>query len=77
MIRIAQRAWATNRAAENADEMTAAVRVEWIDVAGVMLPPDRVVSATVTADAGIQRITVELIGPAEFVYLDADGDPVA
>ena len=67
--------WGARGPAENSDEIVAGVRLPWIELDGHRIS-DGVVSAEFVAskeDISRCKLTLEIMGPIEIVYIDKDG----
>lgn len=76
-IRIAQQGWAAVQAAKNLEEVKAGIRLPWVELDGVRLTDIASVEFSAGADEfGQARMTIELLGPVEIVYVGPDGEPL-
>lgn len=76
-IRIAQKGWRGAEAAKTLEEVGVGVTLPWIELDGVRFTDIASVQFLATKDGfGEARMTVELLGSIEVVYLGADGEPL-
>lgn len=76
-IRLAQRGWDGDHAAETMDDVGAGIGLLWVEIDGHRF--EGVVRADFTADkvdAMIPLLHLEIIGPVEIIYIGKDGQPL-
>ena len=76
-IRIAQCGWHSDHAAETMDEVAIGIGVYWVEIDWHRI--DDVCRVEFTADKDeftVARMTMDVMGPVEIVYVNEQGEPL-
>lgn len=76
-IRIAQQGWAGIRAAERIEDITAGIRLLWVEIDGCRIEDVSHAHFSAANDLTLPIMEVGVIGYVEIVYLGADGTELA